>query len=258
MIKTAHVNYHVKTAFQQYFIVDAEGIEGNIIAPELVQHSVRVEDIRDTKEGLSFDTDSLLFVRAPSSIKQFEAGNTCCRGYEAELEQIVKSHLGAAEVIVFDHTIRVDQSQSTRKPVKHVHSDFSESGANTRLKSILGNDKAAVWSTGHFAFINVWRPIAQAVRNSNLGFILPQSVSSNDWESIVLKYPDREGEVLGLIHSAQHKWLYMSEMSPDDVVLFNVYDNKGRPTVAHSALELEDDDQNFIRQSIESRLLVRF
>ena len=258
MTKTALVNYHVKEAFRQYFIVDADGVKGNIIAPELVQHNVRIRDVRAQSDVLNFETDSLLFLHAPSSITHFEAGNTCCAGYESELQQILKAYVGATEVIVFDHTIRIDQSQSVRKPVKHVHSDFSEDGANNRLKAILGNERAAEWAKGHFAFINVWRPIARPVRNSNLGFIKPSSISNDEWESIGLKYPDREGEVMGLTHADKHEWVYMSEMSPDDIVIFNVYDNKGRPTAAHSALELEDDDQTFIRQSIESRLLVRF
>ena len=258
MNNSARVNYHVKKESTQFFIVDADGIKGNVIAPELVQHNVLVEDVRGNTDRLSFENDGLLFLNNPSSVKHFTEGNTCCTSYESELQELIKAYTGATEVVVFDHTIRVDQNESARKPVKHVHSDFSEKGANTRLKTILGNERADEWAQGHFAFINVWRPIGQPVKNSNLGFILPSSVSSDDWENIVLKYPDRKGEVLGLIHSNEHHWVYLSEMSPDEIVVFNVYDNKGRSTIAHSALELDGDDKTFVRQSIESRLLVRF
>ena len=257
MPKLAKVNYHVHRDFRQYFIVDAQGIKGNIVAPELVEHQVKVQDVRHSLQTPSFTNEGVEFIHSPTKVSHFETGNVCCNQYEAELMQLVKHRLGAKDVLVFDHTIRVDEQQSLRKPVKHVHSDFSESGAHTRLKTLLGDETAQQWQQGHYAFVNVWRPIKRTVINSNLGFIVPASVDESQWVNIGLKYPDREGEVMGLVHHNRHQWFYMSQMTPDDVVIFNVYDNQGQATVAHSALDLEDDDLSFTRQSIESRLLIK-
>ena len=56
-----------------------------------------------------------------------------------------------------------------------------------------------------------------------------------------------------------HAWLYMSKMTPDDVAYFNIFDNGGRPSIGHSALDMvEDPALKTIRKSLESRTLVRF
>ena len=48
-------------------------------------------------------------------------------------------------------------------------------------------------------------------------------------------------------------------MTPDEVALFNIYDNRGLASVGHSAIALvEDASITSVRQSIESRTLVRY
>lgn len=74
-----------------------------------------------------------------------------------------------------------------------------------------------------------------------------------------LIYPDRQGQILGLARNPEHEWLYQSRMTPDEVAFFNIYDNRGRPSIAHSALDMvEDQCVTSIRKSIESRTLVRY
>lgn len=66
------------------------------------------------------------------------------------------------------------------------------------------------------------------------------------------------GEILGLKHSDTHEWFHLSDMTPDEAAIFNIYDNHGLPTIAHSALELSNNPKAKSRKSIESRLLVKF
>ncbi|SMX49561.1 hypothetical protein RUA8715_03806 [Ruegeria arenilitoris] len=64
---------------------------------------------------------------------------------------------------------------------------------------------------------------------------------------------------MGLVGNASHDWVYLSRMSPDEIAVFNIYDNQGLPSVAHSALDMvEDPTVNTIRKSIETRTLVRY
>ena len=79
------------------------------------------------------------------------------------------------------------------------------------------------------------------------------------FRSLDLIYPDRTGQIMGLAGNPAHEWLYQSRMTPDEIALFNIYDNRGLPSIAHSALDLvEDPKVTTIRQSIESRTLVRY
>ncbi|MEO0994286.1 MAG: CmcJ/NvfI family oxidoreductase, partial [Pseudomonadota bacterium] len=87
----------------------------------------------------------------------------------------------------------------------------------------------------------------------------PASVDAEDWVPIELIYPDRIGHILGVVANEQHDWFYLSGMTPDEVAIFNIYDNRGRPSIGHSALDMvEDPTVQSIRKSIESRTLVRY
>lgn len=258
MSNFAVVNYHIKSDDPQYFKIDANGVAGNIVPPTLVSKTVPVVDERRRSDKVTFENNGVEFCYFPSKVNDFLDSFAQSQVYEDELTRLVKNTLNAKEVVVFDHTIRASDENSNRKPVKNVHSDYSQAGAQQRLIDLLGEDKAAQWNKQHFAFVNVWRPLEYKVAESPLGFIDSSSVKESDWEVIGLKYPDRQGEILGLTFSEQHKWFYLSEMTPEEVVLFNVYDNHGLATVAHSALEVATKKNVKPRKSIESRLLIRY
>jgi len=258
MTQIGTVNYHVHKSGRQAFEIDAGGVVGRLISPEFVATEVRVLDIRLGEAGVCLEKDSVSFQTKPSAVFDF-TGNDWQKTYDSELDELLRETLGAKEVIVFDHTVREDDPRSNRQPARNVHSDYSNEGAQKRLVDILGDKRAAEWSAGHFAFINVWRPIGAAINSAPLGFVRPATVSIEDWILIDLIYPDRRGHIMGLAASAEHEWLYHSKMAPDEVAVFNIYDNRGLASIAHGAIDLvEDPSVVRIRKSIESRTLVRY
>ncbi|MEM6759677.1 MAG: CmcJ/NvfI family oxidoreductase [Pseudomonadota bacterium] len=258
MPRTATVNYHVHASERQAYHIDAGGVVGKIVSPQHAVTEVELTDVRATG-GVSFERDSVAFLTAPSTVRAFEEDNTWQRSYDQELTALLTREVGATEVIVFDHTVRIDDPNATRKPARNVHSDYSPEGAQARLIDILGAAKAAEWSDGHYGFINVWRPVAHPINSAPLGFVRPSSVADEDWLLLDLVYPDRRGHIMGLVANPKHQWVYQSRMTPDEVALFNIYDNRGKPSVAHSALDMiEDPAITAVRQSIESRTLVRY
>lgn len=259
MNQLATVNYHVHKPERQAFELDAGGIVGNLISPELVATQVRVFDERDVGVGTTFEDASVGFVEAPSQVRTFDQAQDWQELYNKELTEILEDEVDAKEVIIFDHTVRTDDPDAVRKPARNVHSDYSEHGAEQRLIDILGEEEAAQWRKGHYAFINVWRPIGAPINSTPLGFILPESVDDADWILLDLIYPDRKGQIMGLAANPDHEWIYMSKMSPDTVAYFNIFDNRGRASIGHSALDMvEDPNIHTVRQSIESRTLVRY
>ncbi len=255
----ASVNYHVQKDEPQAFLFDVDGIAGNLYSPELTSTNVNVQDIRELSKSVNFDTDGITFEYAPSSVNDFNEGANWQSQYDNEIKSLLKSRIGANEVIVFDHTVRIDDVQAERKPARNVHNDYSEAGALQRLIDLVGEDTANEYRNGRFGFVNVWRPIANMIIHSPLGFIHPDSVSASDWMDIELIYPDRKGQILGVAANPAHRWFYLSNMTPEEVVIFNIYDNQNRPFLAHSALDITNQQQpTFPRQSIESRTLIRF
>ncbi len=258
MTRTATVNYHVHKAERQAFELDAGGIVGNLISPELAPVQVRVSDTRIAENQVTFAGDAVEFAAFPTAVQDF-AGDAWKSDYDKELTQLLSGALQAREVVIFDHTVRVDNPDATRKPARNVHSDYSQDGARKRLIDLLGSEVAANWEQGHYAFINVWRPLEHPINSAPLGFVRPSSVCPEDWILLDLIYPDRKGQIMGLAGNPDHEWLYRSRMTPDEVAFFNIYDNRGLPSIAHSALDMiEDPTVTTIRKSIESRTLVRY
>jgi len=257
--QTAVVNYHVHKAEQQAFELDAGGIVGNLISPELVPTTVVVLDDRNQPTKSRFHENAVAFANSPTALQAFDEEGTWQSVYDAELQKLLRKEVAAQEVIIFDHTVRVDDPDAVRKPARNVHSDYSPDGAKQRLKDILGVEKAAEWSAGRYALINVWRPIEVPINSAPLGFVLPSSVSDEDWITLDLIYPDRKGQIMGLAANPDHRWVYMSKMTPDEVAYFNIFENQDQPSIAHSALDMvEDPTVHTVRKSIESRTLVRY
>jgi len=254
---TASVNYHVTSSQSQAFRFDVDGIVGNLVTPELVATCVEVKDCRDGMSQIRFDDEGVAFLSAESAVSHF-TGEAWQAQYDQEIADLLTRHIGAKEVLVFDHTVRIDAQDADRKPARNVHNDFSAKGAQQRLIDLLGQKRAEDYQQGQFGFVNVWRPLVQSITSSPLGFIRPTSMAAEDWTTIELIYPDRQGQILGVAENPDHEWFYLSNMTPDEVAIFNVYDNRHRPHLAHSALDVVGQEATTPRKSIETRTLVRY
>jgi hypothetical protein len=255
----ANVNYHVKKSISQAFEFDVNGIVGNLVAPELEPSAVQVTDLRHGEQQPDFHRDGIEFIETPSQVADFDNGDDWQAVLNRELTELLQSRIGATEVIVFDHTVRIDDPQAPRRPARNVHIDYSQASAEQRLIDLVGEDVARSYHKTGFGFVNAWRPIQRVITSSPLGFIRATSIEQDDLMAIGLVYPDRLGEIVGVAANPSHQWFYRSAMDPDEVVIFNLYDNHGRPRMAHSALDLPGDAHATVpRMSIESRTLVKY
>lgn len=253
------MNYHIHKPERQAFELDAGGIVGNLVSPELVATQVTVQDTRDPDNDTKFKQASVGFATLQTKVDVLTDSQDWQPTYETEIRNLLEANLDIEEVIIFDHTVRIDDDRSDRKPARNVHSDYSVDGAKQRLVDLVGLDQAECWEKGHYAFINIWRPVEAEINSSPLGFILPDSIDDEDWILLDLIYPDRKGQILGLAANRDHQWIYRSRMTPDEVAYFNIFDNQGQPSIAHSALDMiENPTISIVRKSIESRTLVRY
>jgi len=163
----------------------------------------------------------------------------------------------------------------TAAPVPRVHCDYTADGAPRRLMQ-MGD--AGIWSymrkrvltpadfedlaSRRFAFINVWRSIADdPVQRSPLAVCDTNSVPRDDFFLYELIFPHRVGENYSLKFNEAHKWYYYPRMTKDECLIFKVYDKteKGPRFVFHTAF---DDPQTTPssppRQSIEIRSVAFF
>ena len=181
----------------------------------------------------------------PTQVDGFEKSSDWVTAYDDELRSLLRDRIGAQEVIVFDHTVRVDDPSADRKPARNVHNDYSQAGAEQRLTDIVGERRAEDFRAGAFGFVNVWRPPSTTKLSlRRLVFIRPQFHGhQRDWMDDLNSFI-RIGSVRSSasLRTRIMSGFYLSEMTPDEVAIFNIYDNTGPPlTLPHSALDTESD-----------------
>lgn len=255
--RTGTVFYHAAWERHPAIRIDVDGVPGQRLDPPLEARKVRLLDARSAAGAVSFAADGITFLRAPTRLRSFDDPEQLAAIYDPQLRALVVEELGAIEAVVFDHTVRTD-TPSARPPARHAHGDYTPASARRRLIDVLGPERAQLWERGHFGIINAWRPL-RLVERAPLAFARPATVAIEDWIDVEIIYPHRRGHVTGLLPSPRHEWVYMPDMGPEEVALFRVHDSRGLPAVAHSAVDLDRVSADAaVRQSIESRILVRF
>jgi hypothetical protein len=238
--------------------------------PGRVPEQHHVADVRDYMESLSIDQQGLAFVRQQSATADFYDDEEVRNTYYPEVQDLVMAQTGAKEVFVFDHNVRskelagsdqTAQRAAVQNPVKSVHNDYTEVSGPQRVRDFLP-ERAEELVNRRFAMINVWRPIVGPVLQTPFAVIDAGSISKEDFIPIDLVYSDRVGQIYMVQNNPKHRWLYLSEMQHEEVMLLKCFDSDlsvpGRFT-AHSAFELPvalDDEPLPSRQSIEVRTLV--
>lgn len=117
---------------------------------------------------------------------------------------------------------------------------------------------AAVEGQKRWYMLNTWQPL-KTVQRDPLALADKASVRPEDRLSV--PQPERGADVSSwfLQKSSGHRWWYMREQTPDDLLLFLQYDSEGGPVVPHTAFSLPGtsaDDPP--RESIEVRMVVVF
>ena len=216
------------------------------------EHDVVIEDARAMAEQLDLDQQGFALKCHPTAVRDFYDDDEVCRVYYPEMEAFVRSVTGAGKVIVFDHTLRIDDEDEqarlkVRAPVKGVHNDFT---TEARLKKRFGS-------------INVWRPIRGPVETKPLVICEYRSIDDQDLVAAERHYPDgRIGGIYYLVHNPKQRWYYFPRMERDEVVLLKCFDSLTDGTArwtAHGSFDDPNSPTNATpRESIEIRTLLFF
>ncbi|GAA5936262.1 uncharacterized protein JCM15063_002762 [Sporobolomyces koalae] len=199
--------------------------------------------------------------------------------YYPEVSELLKKVTGGTKVIIFDHTIRrgerageeTPDTPSSRKPVTAVHVDQTPLSGKRRVlrhakEEGLDGEKLL---RGRAQLINVWRPLRGPVLDVPLAVADFRTLDiEKDLVSSRLVYPAEgepgyqpEGETFTIKFSERHKWYYVPEMQPNEVLLLKCWENteNGGVRTPHTAFNdprYYGRDDVPLRQSIEIRALV--
>ncbi|KAJ4395313.1 hypothetical protein N0V85_006596, partial [Neurospora sp. IMI 360204] len=218
-----------------------------------VSVSKSVHDLRAALESspsdFGVDVSGFALYNHPANETSFTDERAIWSGYYAEVEALLRAKLpGIKRVEVFDHTIRRNTNNSARKPVQQVHVDQTPAAAATRVRRhVTPAEEAEKLLKGRYQIINVWRPISHPATDFPLAFIDWRSTSPGDLVPVDLLYPKRrpdednedrgkevapteetypktegyevKGETYGVVPSEGHKFYYVKDMKPEEVVL---------------------------------------
>lgn len=225
---------------------------------------VQIEDGRGRESEFALDRNGFTLLKAPTSVRNFYSPEEVERVYYPEVERLLRNTLGVSRVFIFDNTVRnagASEGPQRREPVRRVHNDHTVNSAPRRVRDHLGADAEELLQH-RFGIVNVWRPICGPVLDSPLALCDSRSFTDADLIPTDLVYPHVRGETSSVAYNPNHRWVYFSEMQPDEVILIRVHDsaNDGRARLSfHTSFAnpLAPADAP-PRESIEVRALVFF
>ena len=263
----ANFNYVVDTGVPPVRYIDWPEMAHQAVEPQYQQHEMTVCNGRPLRDTFQLDTHGFVFVDHPTRVKDFTDAAERASIYDLEVQALVRKHSGAAEVLVFDHTIRVSdeqlqQSLGARPTVKGVHNDYTEASAPQRLRDIIGDAEAERRFKKRWAIIQVWRPIRGKVLIDPLGICDGRSIPQKGFIRVERRYRDRTGEVYHIAHNPSHVWFHFPQMERNEALVFKVFDsdtNVASRFTAHSAFDDPATLPNApARESIETRTFAFF
>ena len=220
-----------------------------------------VVDARAT--GATLDAEGVQLLRHSWKHIDYYDERAVLHTYYPECCDLVQRHTGAASVVAFDHNIRcrsksqagvtLNGGNKVQGPATGVHADYSVTsapnrvrnlakplGINDTLRGVYGDgpvlDAAEVESLlqGRYAFINVWRSIADTpVCKTPLAICDARSVPLDDIITFEIQYADRVGENYLTRHSDSHRWIYFPKMTKDEILLIKCWDSGGEDFAEH-------------------------
>src|SRR5215471_8099563 len=228
---------------------------------------VEVADARSLPEPATLDGEGFALAQHQTGVTDFYDPAAIEQIYYAEIAELMRRTTGAAEVHIFDHTLRVEdeakrRTHGTRLPVTVVHNDYTEQSALQRVRGVLAPETAERFLAGRFAIVNVWRSFGASSERFPLAVADGRTIAPTDYIAVDLVYPDRTGEISYAAHSSGQRWFYFSRMQPNEAMLFKCFysarDGRTRYTVHTGFANPHAPAETPPRESIEVRTLLRF
>ena len=243
--------------------------------PASIQHLVSIRDARLIANELRLDKQGFELHSRPSAFADFYDEAAVRERYYPEVQTVMRAITDAAAVIVFDHNVRSAARAArgeigVRVPVDQVHNDYTEQSGPKRKREILDAAGRSDLSNRRVAFVNLWRPIVGPVWDNPLTVCDARTVSPEDLVATDIHHfgeddlttPRHSGQIHSVRYNPAHRWFYVSEMRPEEILLLKCYDSRadGRARfMPHTGFQNPACPREFLpRESIEARTLVVF
>ncbi|MBM7061048.1 hypothetical protein JQX08_10045 [Pseudomonas sp. UL073] len=275
---TAEVNYAGEISGRAVF----DTVEPDKMNIAFVPSTVQIRDVRKVRDTFNLDTHGFAYVRHSSEAAarpELRDQNLTLQGVHSEINEVYQSEIaaylqqltGAREVIAQTSGLLVRTSNRAKKkswatPATFVHLDFTEDSANKFLRWSLEETGIDIKPYRRFMVFQTWRVISGPPQDSTLAICDGRSASGTDAVVMdsVIGPRDKPGaffESRLCLANPAHQWYYLSDMEPEDLLIFKGFDSD----IPHSMNAMHtafDDpsatDQAIPRVSVEARFFAFF
>lgn len=233
-----------------------------------------IHDLRSNEKSVDLDTNAFEILNYDGSIQQeFENGSEAQQTYYREIEDSLKKHLGASQVLIYNFAFRnrgvltpeERHDDNHREPALYPHVDIHACAVEGLVEKLLGSETCAKVMKNRVQVMNVWRPIG-----SNP--ITQKPLAICDYRSV---NPDRDvhhytvrgaklhaaGYLMSRDPEDRHQWYYLNNMRPDEMYVFKMADTKLDVArfACHTAFIKENESEpNVEEKSVELRCLILY
>ena len=236
------------------------------------KHVVSIFDARPSLQRGEIDLDSNGFtlLRMDSAVQDFQSDQEVRTVYYPEIIDLAKRSTGASEVFITQHLVRTeDKSDFNKAYARFLHCDYSLSdarGSAMRLLEKQGRDWSA-YRGKDFAWYNAWQPFDNDAIRNPLALVDAASLSAGDivdyrYTGYSRNNPNAtmEGKSSMPAYNAGHRFYYVSNMTPSEVLFFKQLDTRQQGGVCpHTSFDDPASPPDAPpRRSIETRLMAVF
>jgi hypothetical protein len=247
------------------------GLPGSV--PPRVVETIPIHDCRAVARSIDIEQTGFVLRDMKAPEIDYRDASAVRAAYYPAIAELIRKTVGAEAVFVFDHNIRSVEGaaageRGVRAPVADAHDDYTESSGPRRVREILTAEGRLDLAGHRAALINAWRPLRGPVRDWPLAVCDPRTVAPSEfipaaidhYADTDLTWPNHSGEIYSMHFSPRHRWFYVADQQPDEVLVFKCYDSlvsSGSRFTPHGGFQIPEPPPGYQpRISIEARAVV--
>src|SRR4029450_10964958 len=102
----ASFNYIVDTGVPPVRYIDWPEMEHKAVPPQYPQYDMAARNGRPMADAFTLDGHGLVCAKHEKKVRDFPDEAERTRVYDPEVKALIMKHSGAADIVVFDHTLR--------------------------------------------------------------------------------------------------------------------------------------------------------